>query len=89
LFTEKLVAVGFAFRQRGLLFGAQAIEFQTLLIQVIAVGDLPEQLGFTGFQTFGGEHERLVDRQKLRLCIKWIVPAWARLEISRANKRKK
>ncbi|MNG12746.1 hypothetical protein D3C84_963800 [compost metagenome] len=52
LFTKKLVAVGFALRQRGMLVGRQTVELQAFLIQVIAVGNLPEQLGFAGLKAF-------------------------------------
>ncbi|MNL04756.1 hypothetical protein D3C87_1253330 [compost metagenome] len=65
LLTEKLVAVGFALRQCRMLIGRQTIEFQAFLIQVIAVGNLPKELGFTGFQAFRGENERFVDGQKI------------------------
>ncbi|MNE43545.1 hypothetical protein D3C80_1377260 [compost metagenome] len=41
--AEVFVAVGFASRQHGVLFGGQAIEFQALLIQIVAIGDLPMQ----------------------------------------------
>jgi len=61
LLAEELIAVGFAFRQHRLLIGGQSVEFQAFLIQVVAVSDLPEQLGFARVQTLGGEYECLVD----------------------------
>ncbi len=65
LVAEKLVAVGFTLRQLGFLRLGQAIELEALLIQVVPIGDLPEQLGFTGVQAFGGKHERLFHRQEI------------------------
>src|SRR3546814_2544356 len=62
LIAEKLVAVGFTFRQLRLLRLGKTVEFESLLIQVVAVGDLPEQLGFTGVQAFGGKHKGLFHR---------------------------
>lgn len=88
LFSEELVAVGFALWQRRLLCSTQTVELQAFLIQVVAVGDLPEQLGFTGFQALGGENERFIDRQKIRFVSKGLFPAWARPEIRSANSRK-
>jgi hypothetical protein len=84
LFTEELVAVSFALRQRWMLFSRQAIEFQALLVQVIAIGNLPEQLGFTGFQAFRVK-EALPTGRKSGLVSNGLVPAWARPE----SKRKK
>ena len=74
LFTEKLIAVGFTFRECWLLFCGESIEFQAFLIQVITVSDLPEQLGFTGFQAFGRQHECLVDQK---------TPVLSRMDCSR------
>lgn len=72
LFTEKLVAVRFTFRQRGVLFDRQSVELQAFLVQVIAVGDLPIELGFTGFQTFRGIREGFINREKFRFGVERI-----------------
>ncbi|MNX82536.1 hypothetical protein D3C86_1142700 [compost metagenome] len=72
LFTEKLVAVGFAFWQRGMLPDRQSVELQAFLVQVIAVGDLPIELGFTGFQAFRGKREGFINREKFRFGVERI-----------------
>ncbi|MNR30530.1 hypothetical protein D3C85_1479920 [compost metagenome] len=48
-----------------MLFDSQTVEFQAFLIQVITVGDLPEQLGFARLKALGGENERFVDGQEV------------------------
>jgi hypothetical protein len=74
LLTKELVTVRFAFRQDGMLVNRQTIELQAFLIKVIAVGDLPIELGFTGFKAFGGEDKRLFHRQEFRFGIERIAP---------------
>ncbi|MNO82879.1 hypothetical protein D3C76_741650 [compost metagenome] len=66
--------MGFALRQRGMLVGRQTVELQAFLIQVIAVGNLPEQLGFAGLKAFGGENERFVDGQEIGFGLERIAP---------------
>ncbi|MNH95814.1 hypothetical protein D3C73_484660 [compost metagenome] len=72
LFTEKLVAVGFTFRQRRVLPDRQSIELQAFLVQVVAVGDLPIELCFTGFQAFRGKGEGFINREKFRFGVERI-----------------
>ncbi|MNZ59766.1 hypothetical protein D3C78_778130 [compost metagenome] len=72
LLAEKLVAVGFTFRQRGMLRDGQSVELQAFLVQVIAVGDLPIELGFTGIQTFRGKREGFINREKFRFGVERI-----------------
>ncbi|MNG23640.1 hypothetical protein D3C84_1082700 [compost metagenome] len=55
-----------------MLIGRQSVELQAFLIQVIAVGNLPEQLGFTGVQAFRRKNEGFADRKKIRFGIEWI-----------------
>ncbi|MCY1443047.1 hypothetical protein D9M71_594430 [compost metagenome] len=52
LFAEEFITVEFPLRQRGMLVDRQTVELQALLIQVIAIGNLPEQLGFAGLKAF-------------------------------------
>ncbi len=65
LIAEKLVAVGFTRWQLRFLRLGKAFEPEPFLIQVIAIGDLPEQLRLTGVQAFGGKHERFFHRQEI------------------------
>ncbi|MNY49547.1 hypothetical protein D3C86_1849810 [compost metagenome] len=74
LLTEKLVAVIFAHGQRRFVFGRQTVELQALLVQVITVGNLPIELGFTRFQTFRRKREGFLDREKIGFCVKRISP---------------
>ncbi|MCY1361741.1 hypothetical protein D9M69_484190 [compost metagenome] len=55
-----------------MLVGRQAIELQAFLIQVIAVGDLPIELGFTGFQAFRGKREGFINREEFRFGVERI-----------------
>ncbi len=71
MLAEELVAMGFALGQHGL-FG-QAFELHALLVQVITVGNLPIQLGFTGSQALGGKGEGLAYREELGLGLERIV----------------
>jgi hypothetical protein len=76
--------MSFTFRQRGMLFDRQSVELQAFLVQVIAVGNLPEQLSLTGFQAFGCEGEGFVDGKKVGFGFKWIV---ASLGLTQAGKQ--
>ncbi|ERO64767.1 hypothetical protein P308_22095 [Pseudomonas piscis] len=65
--------MGFARRQARLLLRRQAVELQALLVQVVAVGDLPEQLGLARGQALGAEYERLAHRQEVGLDLERVV----------------
>ena len=86
LFAKELIAVGFTLRQFRFVLRRQAIEFQALLVQVVAVGDLPIELGFTGLKAFGGKDEGFANGEKVGFGFKRIV---AGLCLSQSGKRSK
>ena len=73
LLTEKFIAVRFARGQGRLVLWRQAVELQTLLVQIVPIGDLPKKLGFTGLQALGSEDERLAYWKEVRFGREWIV----------------
>ena len=70
LLAKELVAMGFTLGQHG--FFGQAVELHALLVQVVTVGNLPKQLGFAAFKTFGGKGEGFAHREEVGFCFEGV-----------------
>ena len=66
--TKELIAVLKPLGHHRLMGRIQTVELETLLIEIVTIGDFPVQASFAGRKRLGGEHKGFFNRQEIWLA---------------------